>query len=101
MLLQLALETREQGERVGGAAGKTGENLVLKEAADLARGLLEDVVAESDLAVASHHHLVGPAHAQNRRAAYRYTIPLHRHPGIIPRPALSTNACARFACPRK
>jgi hypothetical protein len=43
----------EQGEGVGGAAGETGHDLIVVEAAHLARVALDDGVAQRDLAVAA------------------------------------------------
>src|SRR5260370_3614772 len=65
ILLQLGLEPAEQGERVGGRAGKTGKNLVLVEAANLFRSVLDDGFAERDLTVASHDNLVVAADAED------------------------------------
>ena len=51
------LESREQRERVGGRAGKAGQDPVVIEPPDLPGVLLDDRVAEGDLAVAGHHGL--------------------------------------------
>jgi len=58
ILLQLGLETAEQSESVGGGAGKSGKNLVLIEAANLLRSVLDDGFTERDLAVAGHDNFV-------------------------------------------
>src|SRR5208283_2023865 len=65
ILLQLGLETAEQSESVGGRAGKSGENLVLIETANLLRPMLDDRFPERDLAVASHDNLVVAADAED------------------------------------
>ncbi len=53
MLFQLGLEALEQGECVGRAAGEAGQDLVVIQAADFARGLLDHDVAQRDLTVAA------------------------------------------------
>ncbi len=53
VLLELGLEALEQREGIGGAAGESREDLVVVEPAHLARGGLDDDVAERDLAVAA------------------------------------------------
>src|SRR5205085_750041 len=68
VLLQLRLESREKRERIGGGAGKAGENPVVVQTADLARGLLHDGLAEGDLAVAGEDRPVLVPDRQNRRA---------------------------------
>src|SRR6201999_3302732 len=67
ILLQLALKTAEEGEGVGGRTGKPGENLFLVQAANLARGVLDDGFAHGDLAVGGHHHAVVTADAEHGR----------------------------------
>src|ERR1051326_1742661 len=49
VLLQLGLEAAEEREGVGGRSGEAGNHLVLVEAADLARAVLDDAVTERDL----------------------------------------------------
>src|ERR1039457_2911437 len=65
ILLQFGLETAEQRESVGSRAGKTGKNLVLIEAANLLRPVLDDGFPERDLSVASHDNLVVAADAED------------------------------------
>ena len=55
ILLELRFEAREQRERIGGRPGEPGQDVVVVEPADLARALLDDGVAERDLAVAGEH----------------------------------------------
>src|SRR5262249_45111473 len=57
MLLELRLEAREEGERVGGSAGEAGHHAVLVELANLPRSGLDDGRADRDLAVAGDCHL--------------------------------------------
>ena len=54
VFLELGLEALEQREGVGGAAGEAGEDLVVVQAAHLARVALHHDVAERHLAVAAH-----------------------------------------------
>ena len=65
ILLQLGLEAAEQGESVGGRAGKSGQNLVLIKAANLLCPVLDDGFAERDLAVAGHDDFVVAADAED------------------------------------
>ena len=53
VLVELGLEALEQRERVGGRAREAGEHAVVVQAAHLARGRLDDDVAERHLAVAA------------------------------------------------
>jgi hypothetical protein len=62
VLLELRLEALEEREGVGGGAGESREDAVLVEPPHLARGSLDDDVAEGDLAVAAHRHAVAAAH---------------------------------------
>src|ERR1017187_11029792 len=65
ILLQLGFETAEQGESVGGRAGKSGKNLVLIKAANLLRAVFDDGFTERDLSVAGHDYLVIAADAED------------------------------------
>ena len=67
ILFELRLESGEQREGVGGRAGKSGEDRVVVQPADLARAVLEDRVAQGDLAVAGEHGAVLVPHSQDRR----------------------------------
>ena len=64
ILFELGFEPGEQRERIGRRAGEAGEHAVVVEAADLARRLLDDGVAEGDLAVAGHDGAVAVADGQ-------------------------------------
>jgi hypothetical protein len=66
ILLQFGLEPREEGERIGGRPGKAGQDPLVVEPPDLARALLDDGVAEGDLAVAGHDRLAVVADGQDR-----------------------------------
>ena len=65
VLLQLRLEAREEREGVGRRAGEAGQDLVVVQPADLLRALLDDGVAEGDLAVAGHDRLAAVPDRQN------------------------------------
>jgi len=65
ILLQFGLEPAEQGESVGGRAGKSGQNLVLIKAPNFFGPVLDDGFAERDLSVAGHNNLVVAAHAED------------------------------------
>ena len=65
ILLELGFEPREQRERIGRRSGKAREDVVVVKAADLARALLDDGVAERDLPVAGQHRAIVPAHGQD------------------------------------
>ncbi len=73
VLLELGLEALEQRERVGGAAGKAGEYLVLVQTPHFARARFEHDVAERDLAVAAERDAL----AAPRRNDGRAVILLH------------------------
>ena len=57
VLLEFGLEAGEEGERIGGRAREAGQDPVVVQPPDLAGLLLDDGVAEGDLAVAGHHGL--------------------------------------------
>ena len=65
ILLELGLETAEQGESIGGRPGKSGKNFVLIEAANFLRSVLDDGFAECNLSVSGHDHLVVAADAED------------------------------------
>jgi hypothetical protein len=65
VLLQLGLEALEQGEGVGRGTREAGEDAVLVQAPDLARGGLDDDVAEGHLAVAAHGDAFAAAHGED------------------------------------
>src|SRR6185369_10636580 len=67
VLVELGFEALEQGERVGRRARKAGEHAIVVDAANLARGRLDDDVAERDLAVAAKRDLCAAAHGKYRR----------------------------------
>jgi hypothetical protein len=69
VLVELGLEALEEGEGVGGAAGEAGEDLSVVERAHLARGGLDDDVAEGDLAVAAERDTIAAPHRQDGGAA--------------------------------
>src|SRR5690606_16764201 len=62
VFFQLRFEALEQGEGVGGAAGETGNHLVVEQAADLAGVAFHDGVAKRYLAVAADDDTVATAY---------------------------------------
>ncbi len=62
MLLQLGLQALEQGQGVGRGARKAHDDLAVVELPDLFGMVLHHHVAQGDLAVAGHRHLIAPAH---------------------------------------
>src|SRR5215469_14785957 len=64
ILVELALESAEKRESVSGRAGKSGENFVLIETANLLRAMLDDRVAKRDLPIAGHDNFVVAANAE-------------------------------------
>ena len=75
----LAFEALEQREGVGGAAGETGEHLVLIEAANLAGIALHDGIAQRNLTVAADHHAAVTAHREDGGSAKLF----HHHDSRI------------------
>ena len=71
ILFELGFEAREQRERIGRRAGKSGEDAVVVQPPDLPRAVLDDRVPERDLAVAGQHRPIVPAHRQDRRGVER------------------------------
>ncbi len=69
VLLELRLETAEEGEGIGGRPGESGEDLVLVEAADLLGRVLDDRLAQRHLAVSSHDDAAVAAYTDNRGGA--------------------------------
>src|SRR6185503_5133972 len=57
ILLQLGLETAEEGERVGGRTRETGKNLVLVQPSDLFRIVFHHARAARNLTVPSHNDM--------------------------------------------
>ena len=66
-LLDLLFQPLEQGQRVGGRAGETGDDLAFGETAHLARVALHDRLADADLAVAADDDFAALAHHQDGR----------------------------------
>ena len=67
VLLELRLESREQGKRICGGTGEPGQDAVVVQLANLLGGLLDDGVAEGDLTVTSHDGLVSMTHREHGR----------------------------------
>src|SRR5215469_5291347 len=65
VLLELALETLEQREGIGRAAGKARDDFVAGEAAHLARVALHHGIAEGDLSVTADGNRTWSAHAND------------------------------------
>src|SRR5882724_1886462 len=68
MLLELRFEALEQREGVGCRAGESRQHIVMIDPAHLARGRLDDNVAERHLAVAAERHGAVAAHRKYRGA---------------------------------
>src|SRR5438046_1554221 len=68
ILFELAFESLEQGDRVGGGAGKTGDDLAGAEAAHLLGVRLDDGLAHRYLAVAGDDDLAALTPRQHRSA---------------------------------
>src|SRR5882724_7061245 len=68
MLLELRFEALEQREGVGCRAGESRQHVVVIDPAHLARGRLDDNVAERHLAVAAERHGAVAAHRKYRGA---------------------------------
>jgi hypothetical protein len=69
MLIQLGLEQLEQGECIGGTAGKTGQYLVFIEAPHLASVAFHHGIAHGYLAISANDYGVAPAHGQDGGAS--------------------------------
>src|ERR1700694_4377660 len=65
ILLQLRFKAAEEGESVGRRAGKSRQDLVLIQAANLLGGVLDDAFAERDLAISGHDDSAVAADAKN------------------------------------
>src|SRR5690606_29235360 len=65
VFFELGLEALLQGERVGGGTGKTGQHLLMVQAADFARRALENDVAQSNLPIAAYGDLVAAPNADD------------------------------------
>src|SRR5580700_6533725 len=91
MFLELAFKSFEERNRVGGRAGKTGDNLVVVKPPRLPRGVLHHMIAHGHLAISDKHGLIVLAHAQNRSAMHLGASLAVMHRTIIQRcPALGT-----------
>src|SRR5882757_2000462 len=66
ILFEFCFEAAEQGESVGGRAGKTGNDFVVVETAELARAALENFTAGGNLAVAGENYFAVAAYAKDR-----------------------------------
>src|SRR6266849_2698885 len=54
VLVQLRLEAAEQRESIGGGASESGEDFLLVQAANLLGAMLDDGLAQRDLAISGH-----------------------------------------------
>jgi hypothetical protein len=70
MFFKLRLKTLEQGERVGGTAGETRQNPVVKQPPHFAGRRLQHDVAERDLTIAAECDLLAPADRQNSSSVH-------------------------------
>ena len=64
-LLQLALEFLEQGERVRGRSGKSGNDFIVMKLAHFASAALHDGLAQANLPVTDDDNLAAVAERQN------------------------------------
>jgi len=69
MFIEFAFKTLEQGEGIGRAAGKTGNNLVFIQPSDLAGIAFHHRIAHRHLTVTTDDHLVSLANREDCRAA--------------------------------
>jgi len=69
MLFQLSFKTLEQGKGIGRAAGKPGENFIVKQAAHFARRSLDHDIAQGYLAVAAQGDEITTPNGENSGAA--------------------------------
>src|SRR4029077_19352414 len=68
ILLKLAFQPLEKGERVGGRTGKAADDIALAEFTDLFGVGFDHGLADRNLAVAADHHLAALANCQNSGA---------------------------------
>jgi hypothetical protein len=74
VFLELRLEPLEQRERIGGRPGETSEHAVVVDPPHLARGGLDDDVAERHLAIASEAHDVVAAYRKDGGAVKGFHV---------------------------
>src|SRR5690606_20388224 len=99
VLLQLALEALEQGERIRGAAREAGEDAVVVETPYLPRVALDDGLAQGHLAVAAHHDAAAAPHGKDGGSMENGFFSHGGHFtrwGAAPRPGASALAGARM-----
>ena len=65
MLLELSLETFEQGEGISRTTGEAGNHLIVVDPAHFLRVALDDGIAKGNLTVSRHDHIAAPAHGQD------------------------------------
>src|ERR1700686_4791859 len=69
ILLQFRLEAAEESKSVGRRAGKSGKDFVLIETANLLRPVLDNGLAQRNLAVSCHNNFVVATNAENSGGA--------------------------------
>src|SRR6202023_739571 len=84
MFLELALETLEERDSIGSRARKPRDDLIVVEAASLARGVLHDVIAHGDLAIGDKHGFILLTHQEHGCAMHPYAFLTKWHSAIIP-----------------
>src|ERR1700692_2001720 len=84
MFLQLAFETFEQSDGIGGRARKTGDDFIVVKPARFASGMFHDVIAHGYLAIGDEYDFAVLTHAQNRSAVHQCVSLGMRHPNIMP-----------------
>src|ERR1700692_4457502 len=100
MFLQLAFETFEQSDGIGGRAHKTGDHFIVVKPARFASGMFHDVIAHGYLAIGDEHDFVVLTHAQNRGSVHQCVSLDMRHRNIIPPTtfrSLNSSECASFS----
>ena len=65
VFFEFRLEALEQGERVGSATGKAGQNALVVQASHLARRTLQHDITKGDLTVAAQRNLLAATDRQN------------------------------------
>ena len=68
MFLKFAFEALEERERIRSRARKTGDDLVIVKAAGFPSGVLQDMIAQGDLAIGDQDDFVLFAYAEHGSA---------------------------------
>src|SRR5262249_54807614 len=100
VLLELRLEALEEGEGVGGAAGESGEDATVAEAAHLPRAGLHHRLVQRDLAVAAEPPPPVAADAENGRSVEHREIarPSNSRVAGVPSPSAKKRRITEGPC---